>query len=178
MSTPLRRGSATLADIMPLLEREERVELIDGELVRDGELGHDTAPRGGHGRAQTKLGAQLDPVNRRGGPQVPGGWWLMSEVEVLYARTDEVFRHDMLGFRRDRHASCPDDWPISARPDWACEILSKKTARYDIVQKQRTLHLHEVPHLRVHRREDRRARRAQDDRAQRADLGRSRDVRA
>jgi Uma2 family endonuclease len=36
--------------------------------------------------------------------------------------------------------------PVRVRPDWVCEILSPSTARYDIVQKQRTLHAHLVPH--------------------------------
>src|SRR5262249_55414911 len=61
-------------------------------------------------------------------------------------KTGEVFRHDLLGFRRDLHETCPAEMPVEARPDWVCEILSPTTARYDVVQKQRTLHAHEVPH--------------------------------
>jgi len=33
----------------------------------------------------------------------------MTEVEVLYAKTHEVFRHDLVGFRRDLHAQRPAD---------------------------------------------------------------------
>lgn len=70
----------------------------------------------------------------------------MTEVEVLYGQTGEVFRHDVVGFRRERVPTLPDGIPVSERPDWVCEILSTKTARYDIVKKQRTLHQHGVPH--------------------------------
>jgi Uma2 family endonuclease len=75
-----------------------------------------------------------------------GGWWIMSEVDVLYPKTTEVFRSDVIGYRRDRHDKCPEGHPVEARPEWVCEILSPSTARYDLVQKQRTLHLHQVPH--------------------------------
>jgi len=105
------------------------------------------APTPAHGKTELKLGELLGPFNRRtGGPRGPGGWWLMSEVEVLYGQTAEVFRHDVLGSRRDRHSECPASMPVKTRPDWVCEILSPTTARYDLVQKQRTLHAHGVPH--------------------------------
>lgn len=104
-------------------------------------------PTPAHGGAQVKIGALLDGFNRSGGgPRGPGGWWLMSEVEVLYEQTSEVFRHDVLGFRRDRHAERPEGLPEKARPDWVCEILSPTTARYDLVKKQRTLHARGVEH--------------------------------
>ncbi len=70
----------------------------------------------------------------------------MVEVEVLYEKDGNVFRHDVLGFRRDLHAARPTGMPVRVRPDWVCEILSPSTARYDILQKQRTLHAHGVPH--------------------------------
>ena len=117
------------------------VELIDGELVEKA------APSPEHGLAETKLGACLDPYNRRpGGPRGPGGWWILTEVEVLYRETAEVFRHDLCGLRRDSHPERPTGMPLFVRPDWVCEVLSPSTARFDIVKKQRTLHRHGVPH--------------------------------
>jgi Uma2 family endonuclease len=140
MATP-RRTRATLADIMPRLEREEQVELVAGEIV-------DRAmPTAAHGAVQTKVGAVLSPFNRRpGGPRGPGGWWILTETDILYPRTEEVFRHDLSGFRRDLHEARPNDFPVRARPDWACEISSPSTTRRDQVEKQRTLHAHGVPH--------------------------------
>ncbi len=122
-------------------ERGLAVELIDGELVQKA------MPKPAHGRAQVMLAGLLLPfIQKAGGPRDPGGWWIMSEVEVFYSKTDEAFRHDLVGFRRDRFSDCPSELPIRERADWVCEILSPSTARYDVVQKQRTLHAHGVPH--------------------------------
>ncbi len=104
-------------------------------------------PTPAHGSAQRKVGALLDGFDgRKGGPRGPGGWCLMTEVEILYTKTREVFRHDLVGFRREVHPQRPEGLPVKARPDWACEILSPSTARNDVVKKQRTLHTHGVPH--------------------------------
>jgi Uma2 family endonuclease len=141
MSTPARKPPATLEDLARLRDAGAAVELIEGEIVRKA------MPSPGHGSAQTKLGALLDPFNRRGGgPRGPGGFWIMSEVDILYAKTNEVFRHDVSGFRRDLHPERPRGTPVKERADWVCEILSPSNARTDLVQKQRTIHLHGVPH--------------------------------
>jgi Uma2 family endonuclease len=141
MATPARRPRATLKDFAVRCEAGDVVELIDGEIVEKA------APTAEHGSATFRFGGVLDGFNRRpGGPRGPGGWWLMAEVEVLYERTTEVFRHDVLGFRRDLHPERPTGMPVRVRPDWVCEILSPSTARYDVVQKQRTLHAYGVPH--------------------------------
>jgi Uma2 family endonuclease len=140
MSTPARR-LASLDDLARLRDEGAAVELVGGEIV------YKAQPTPAHGSAQRKLGAVLDGFDgRTGGPDGPGGWWLMVEVEVLYPKFREVFRHDALGFRRDEHPERPSEMPVRVRPDWVCEILSPSTARYDIVQKQRTLHAHGVPH--------------------------------
>jgi Uma2 family endonuclease len=114
------------------------VELIDGVLVEKA------APSPEHGSAQLGLGDVLGPFRGRdGGGRGPGGWWLMTEVEVRYGA--DVYRHDAVGFRRELHPVRPSGLPASARPDWVCEILSRSTARYDMVQKLRTLHSAGVP---------------------------------
>lgn len=124
-----------------LRDRGRAVELIDGEIVEKA------MPKPKHGRAQRKLGAVLDPFEGPiGGRRGPGGWWIMTEVEVFYAKRGEAFRHDLLGFRRDRVPEVPADVPVRERPDWICEILSPSTARYDLNQKRFTAHEHEVPH--------------------------------
>jgi Uma2 family endonuclease len=132
---------ATLADLIALADRGRAVELIDGEIIEKA------VPTPEHGAAQVKLGEILGPFHRKlGGPRGPGGWWFMSEVEVLYPTGDDVYRHDLAGFRRERCPARPTGWPVRERADWVCEILSASTARYDIVEKQRTLHAHGVPH--------------------------------
>lgn len=140
MSDPAR-NKATLEDLAALRDRGMAVELIDGEIV------HKALPKPEHGDAQVTLSALLYPFKRVGGPRGgPGGWWIMSEVELAYQKTDEAYRHDLVGFRQDRVSTRPTGVPVRERADWVCEILSPSTARYDVVQKQRTLHAHGVPH--------------------------------
>jgi Uma2 family endonuclease len=139
-SAPIRKP-ATLDELAYLRDQGHAVELIGGDII------YKAMPAPAHGSAQVKAGSLLDGFNRRGGgPRGPGGWWLMTEVEVLYPKTREVCRHDLLGFRRDRHAERPNEMPVKVRPDWVCEILSPSTARIDVGPKQRLLHAHDVPH--------------------------------
>jgi Uma2 family endonuclease len=141
VTSPAKRTPGTIDDLLRRVQAGEAVELVGGEIVPKA------SPTPEHGSAELRFGEVLAPFNRRsGGPGGPGGWWLMTEVEVLYEGTTEVFRHDVLGFRRDRHPQRPAGMPVRSRPDWVCEILSPSTARYDVVQKQRTLHLHDVPY--------------------------------
>src|SRR4051812_37135313 len=119
-STPPDSKRATLDDYNRARDAGRAVELVGGEIVEKA------APSAEHGLAETKLGAGLDPYNRGpGGPRGPGGWWILTEVEVLYAQTSEVFRHDLCGYRRERFASRPTGMPLQLRPDWVCEILSR-----------------------------------------------------
>jgi Uma2 family endonuclease len=133
-----RRGSATLADLLRIPEDERYHEVVDGVLVEKD------AASGRHGGAQLRLGAQLDPYNRRPGGRAPGGWWFASEVEVQFEDT-QVFRPDLAGWRRERLAELPAEVPITVRPDWVCEILSKNRTN-DLVKKKRVYHRHQVGH--------------------------------
>lgn len=140
MAAPARK-LPTVDEVIARLEAGEVIELIGGEIVPR------EMSRPAHGRVQLKAGELLGSFNRKGGgPRGPGGWWLMTEVEVLYSATDEIFRHDVVGFRRDRLGECPSAFPARDRPDWACEVISRSTARHDVVKKQRTLHAAGVPH--------------------------------
>jgi len=69
----------------------------------------------------------------------------MTEVEVSCG-PHEIYRHDHVGFRRERLPERPTGRPIEQRPDWACEILSPSNASNDTVRKLRTLHRAGVPH--------------------------------
>jgi Uma2 family endonuclease len=141
MGSQPARKPATVEDLAVLRDQGHAVELIGGEIV------YKALPSPAHGAAQAKAAALLDDFNRRdGGPRGPGGWWILTEVDVLYPKTHEVFRHDLVGFRRGSHAQRPNDMPVKACPDWVCEVLSPSTARNDMGAKQRTLHAHGVPH--------------------------------
>jgi Uma2 family endonuclease len=140
MPSPAEQRRATVNDLARARDRGLAVELVGGAIVPKA------APTPEHGQAQAQLCGLLHGFNRgAGGSRGPGGWWIMTEVEVSYQDTAEVFRHDALGFRRDRHPTRPRGMPVEERPDWVCEILSPSTARYDVVAKQRTLHAHGVP---------------------------------
>jgi Uma2 family endonuclease len=133
------RRPGTLEDLARL-RATHAVELIDGEIVEKA------TPSPAHGSAQLGLGSQLFlPFNRRRGGGGPGGWSLMTEVEVLYEER-QTYRHDVVGWRRERSPARPSEMPVRLRPDWVCEVLSPSNAGDDLVKKLRSLHRHEVPH--------------------------------
>jgi Uma2 family endonuclease len=122
------------------LSPDARAEIIDGEVIKKA------SPLPEHGIAQLVLGAQLvNAFHRRSGEGPPGGWWLMTEVEVEYD-PKQVYCHDLVGWRRERMPQRPAGRPVTSRPDWVCEILSPSNAQNDLVRKLRTLHRASVPH--------------------------------
>src|SRR5262249_31170894 len=79
---------------------------------------------------------------RVGGPW-PGGWWLGVEIHVIY-EMNQVYCHDISGWRRDRVREMPKGW-VPIRPDWVCEVLSPTHEKRDLVDKMATLHRAAVP---------------------------------
>lgn len=135
---PQSAKRATLDDLLAIPEEQRRHEVIDGTLAEKG------AATGEHGAAQRKLSAYVDPFDRKPGGRWPGGWWFATEVDILFDPSN-VFRPDIVGWRRDRLAERPRGTPITTRPDWVCEILSTNR-RNDLVRKKRVYHHHAVPH--------------------------------
>ena len=137
-ASPLPRA-ATAEDLVRLPE-DVAAEIIDGELVQKA------MPSFDHGAAQLGLGGQLvGPFSRRAGGGPPGGWWLATEVEVEY-EANQVYRHDLVGWRRETTPQRPSGRLVRARPDWVAEVLSPSNAGNDLVKKLRTLTRHAVPH--------------------------------
>lgn len=130
---------ATAADLAAIPEDRRHHEIVDGELVEKA------SPSAEHGRTQRKLSVFVDPFDRRPGDRAPGGWWLMTEVEVALA-PDEPYRPDVVGWRRDRVPLCPRGTPIAIRPDWIAEILSVTNSSTDRVRKLNRYHHYGVPH--------------------------------
>jgi Uma2 family endonuclease len=131
MSAVAKPRRATAADLLAIPEDERFHQIIDGELVPKA------SPTGEHGDAQSWLSAILKPpFARRSGGGRPGGWWLMTEVEVLFA-ADELYRPDLVGWRRERVPERPTGTPVRERPDWVCEVLSAGNTRNDTVKKMR-----------------------------------------
>jgi Uma2 family endonuclease len=130
---------ATLEDLLAIPEAERHHEVIDGELVEKG------AATGEHGGAQADLVTSLNSrFGRRPGGRWPGGWWFATEVEIVFAR-GQIFRPDVLGWRRERAPQRPTGTPITLLPDWICEILSTNRSN-DLVKKKRVYHQCQVPH--------------------------------
>jgi Uma2 family endonuclease len=137
VSAAKRPGLATAASLAELGEHV-RAEVIGGAVAEKA------APSFEHGDAQSSLVAALkDPFQRqRGGP---GGWWLVTEVEVEL-ETHEVYRPDLVGWRRARVPERPRGRPIRLRPDWVCEVLSTSNAEHDLGTKLFSYHRAGVPH--------------------------------
>jgi len=134
-----QRRPGPVEDLLRLPEYAA-AEIIDGDLVEKA------VPSFEHGAAQSGLVAQvLGPYNRRSGGRGPGGWWIATEVEVQYDE-QQIYRHDLVGWRRETTSHRPSGRLIRVRPDWVAEILSPSNAGNDLVKKLRTLTQHRVPH--------------------------------
>mgnify|MGYP001581362662 CR=1 FL=1 len=134
------RGQATLADFWAISEGERFHELMGGELFAKA------APSGEHGDAQAGIvGAVRSPFQRPKGRGGPGGWWIATEVEVLF-EPGEIVRPDVVGWRRERCPGRPTGIPVKLRPDWVCEIVSPSNATDDTVRKLRLYHRVAIPH--------------------------------
>lgn len=133
------RPKASFADLEALGD-DVSAEIIHGTIVEKAN------PTMEHGRSQLATGGVLRRRFDRGsGGRWPGGWWFGSEVEVEY-ETHEVYRHDLVGWRRDRVPEFPRGWPVRVRPDWVCEMLSPSNEKRDLIDKMRVLHVAGVPH--------------------------------
>lgn len=133
------RPKATFADLEALGD-DVSAEIIHGAIVEKA------MPTMEHGRSQLMVGRVLGRrFDRRPGGRWPGGWWFGTEVDVEY-ETHEIFRHDLVGWRRDRVPACPQGRPIRIRPDWVCEMLSPSNEKRDLIDKMRVLQLAGVPH--------------------------------
>ncbi len=139
MTSDPARKLATAQDLLDL-DPDRSWEILGGEIVEKA------APSGEHGRAQSSVIVQVGPGYDRkpGGDDGPGGWWILTEVEVQLD-LHQLIRPDIVGWRRERVPACPSGFPVHDRPDWVCEVLSPSTARRDQGEKRRLLHRHQVP---------------------------------
>lgn len=123
-----------------LLGEDRYHEVLGGQLVQKA------SPTAGHGRVQASLGASIGgPFDFGDGGGRPGGWWILSEVEVLLSPKN-IVRPDLAGWRRQRLARPDAEYPVRVLPDWICEIVSPSDARRDRVVKAALYAEHGVPH--------------------------------
>jgi Uma2 family endonuclease len=104
-------------------------EILDGELFLSPRPG----PR--HAAAAWAVGRAIGGATD-GGPDDPGGWFILNEPELHVA--DHVLVPDIAGWRRERLPALPEDEAFfSVAPDWVCEVLSPSTERIDRGRKLR-----------------------------------------
>jgi Uma2 family endonuclease len=132
-----RPAAASYAD----LERLPATQV--GEIV-NGTLFAHPRPAARHARAASTLGEELGPpFNRgRGGP---GGWIILDEPELHLQ--DDVLVPDLAGWRRERMPELPDVAAFAIAPDWACEVLSERTAAIDRGEKLPVFARERVAHV-------------------------------
>ena len=96
--------------------------------IVDGELHATPRPAFPHAKTGAALGMVIGPPYQfgRGGP---GGWWILDEPELHFAK--DVVVPDLAGWRRTRMPSVPTAPWITLAPDWVCEVLSPSTAAFD-----------------------------------------------
>jgi Uma2 family endonuclease len=126
---------------------EDFIEKFEGSRCQfhEGEVWEAQATSPNHSFLQSTLSQGIGNFyNKSGGPRLPGGWWIFTEVAVRYGE-QSLFSHDLAGWKRALYPERPKRFPITSRPDWVCEILSSNETN-DLVKKKSVLHEHGVPY--------------------------------
>jgi Uma2 family endonuclease len=114
--------------------------------VVDGELYTHPRPRPRHALGAAGLAGELwGPFQRgRGGP---GGWWILVQPELHLGAEPDIVVPDLAGWRKERLPELPNAAYFTLAPDWACELLSAKTAQLDRTRKVPLYARERVPHV-------------------------------
>ena len=122
------------------LNADSHAELIDGQIV------YKTHPDGEHGDRQGAVISALRTIfNRKPQGNGTGGWWIMSDVSILYTKLERILEPDIVGWKRNRVPEKPTGYPIAVRPDWVCEV-SHTTWKKDTTTVYETLEAAGVPY--------------------------------
>lgn len=137
MAVPARK-LATWEEVWEGEALDRKYEVLGGEVVEKA------GPAGEHSTTQSGFTSGIfGPFSRRAGGGNPGGWWILTEATIEFARHD-VLCPDLAGWRRERMPERPVGFPIRVTPDWVCEILSPSTASRDLGPKREVYHAHKV----------------------------------
>lgn len=118
---------------------------VRGEIIA-GEISTAPGPLPRHSRVQGALNRQIGgPFDEDDGRGGPGGWWILSDVDVRFSPHD-IVRPDVVGWERERLTDPWDVRPIDIVPDWICEVLSPSNAAQDRVHKANLYAKHALPH--------------------------------
>jgi Uma2 family endonuclease len=102
-------------------------EIINGELI----VTPKPAPR--HALAAVALGTKIPPRYHFGEGGGPGGWVILTEVEIMFG--EDLLVPDWSGWKKERFPGWPETNWFSTSPDWVCEIVSPCTAGNDRIRK-------------------------------------------
>ena len=73
---------------------DARMELVEGHFVRKA------LPSLDHSFAQARVLSSLTRLGGQGGPGPDEGWWIGTEVHVIYSGRPNGFIHDIAGWRK------------------------------------------------------------------------------
>ena len=122
----------TVDDLMQSMD--ERVELLDGEIVKR------PMARSDHALIQSNISDEVSLFKRRKGP---GGWWIMTEISVIY-HEHQCPSHDLAGWCKERVPNRPTG-VMKLIPDWVCEITSPGHERKDLFHNFMLLQRNRIP---------------------------------
>lgn len=125
----------TITDLEAFSTEHQRVELIDGEIIKR------PMARAEHALIQSGISGQFFPLSRKGGSD---GWWIMSEISVRYSEHHCPI-HDLAGWRKERVPNRPTGI-MDVLPDWVCEITSPGHERKDTITHLLRLQAYKVPY--------------------------------
>lgn len=100
--------------------------------VLEGELHLNPRPGVAHTAAASALGEELGPPFKRG-KGGPGGWIIFDEPELHLG--EDILVPDLAAWRVERLGVLGNDPYLTIAPDWICEVLSPRTAKYDRTDK-------------------------------------------
>ena len=123
----------TVADLLE--SAEERIELINGEIVKR------PMARSEHALIQSSISDEVALFKRKNGF---GGWWIMTEISVKY-NEHQCPSYDLAGWRKERVPHRPTGI-MNVIPDWVCEITSPNHERKDLFHNFMLLQRSKVPY--------------------------------
>lgn len=125
----------TIDDLTQAQQQGERIELMNGELIKR------PMARSEHALAQAGLSGQFLPLWGKGSGE---GWWIMTEISVRYSE-HHCPTHDLAGWRKERLPTRPKG-VMDLLPDWVCEITSPGHERKDTFTQLLRLQAFGVPY--------------------------------
>ncbi len=126
----------TFDNLLDAWKEDERLELINGEIVRR------PMPRFAHGLVQGGISDELLSFKRKSGSS--DGWWIIPEINVRYGE-HQCPCHDLAGWRKDRMPN-PPTGIVEIIPDWVCEVISPGHERKDLFHNFMLLQSYTVPY--------------------------------